>query len=271
MKKLLAFLVLIAWLLPAIADTTVQFVDVGQGDCTIVKSAGQTLMVDTGPPGARMAVEACLTANGIDRIDTLVLTHPHEDHDGLLGYLASRGPIGALYMPEYADDEEDYGDLLRKLVGKGTRIIYPGVGDQFAIGDATVTVLSAADPARFPDNINLWSIVLRIADGPTSVIVTGDAEDINEFAMIDAGMDLDADILRVGHHGSHTSTSGAFLDTVMPTVAVVSCGAGNSYGHPHQVVLDALYDRQIPVMRTDINGTVTVRIDAEAYAIQTEK
>ena len=271
MRKLLAFLLLLSWVLPAAAQTTVQFIDVGQGDCTIVQSAGQTLMIDTGPPGARGAVEAALEASGIERIDVLVLTHPHEDHDGLLDFLVESYPIGALYMPEYSDDEEDYGGLLRKLVGKGTRIIYPSVGHQFKLGDATVTVLSAEDPSRFPNNANLWSIVLRIADGPTSVIVTGDAEDINEFAMIDAGIDLDADVLRLGHHGSYTSTSGAFLDAVSPDVAVISCGAGNSYGHPHQEVLDALYDRQIPVMRTDTNGTVAAVLDGEAYTILKQK
>lgn len=257
MRKLIAALLLLLSLpVFAMADTAVHFVDVGQGDCTIIQSSGETLVIDTGPTEGREALVAQLV--GVERIDVLVLTHPHEDHDANFGYLVDNYEIGTLYMPEYSDDEEDYGDLLRRAVGHGTQIRYPAIGDRFSLGDATVTVLSAADPAQFPDDKNLWSIVLKIEDSDTSIIVTGDAEDINEYAMIDAGLDLDADILRVGHHGSSTSTSGAFLDAVTPDVAVISCGADNSYGHPHHETLDALQARGIDVLRTDLDGTIKV-------------
>ncbi len=272
-KKLFVLFLLSSVLFPtgAIANMVAHFIDVGQGDCTVVQSAGETLVIDTGSTEARAALESHLKAYDINRIDTLVLTHPHEDHDGSLGFLVDSYPIGTLYMPEYADDEEDYGGVLRRAVGQGTQIRYPAVGDQIIIGDATATVLSAGDPALYPDDKNLWSIVLKIDDSATSVIIMGDAEDTNEYTMIDAGQDLDADILRVGHHGSYTSTSGAWLDAVTPDVAVISCGSGNEYGHPHQEVLNALYDRQITVLRTDTNGTITVTIDNAAYTIATEK
>jgi len=272
MKKSLLLLVLSFVLcVHALAETTIHFVDVGQGDCTIIQSEGKTLVIDTGLPEARKALAAELQALGVQRIDTLFLTHPHEDHDGSFGFLADSYPIGTLYMPEYADDEEDYGDLLRRITGAGTQIRYPTVGDQFMVGDATATVLSAADPAQYPDDKNLWSIVTKIVDGNTSAVIMGDAEDINEYAMIDAGLDLDADILRVGHHGSRTSTSGAFLDAVTPDIAVISCGANNSYGHPHQETLDALWERSIVTYRTDLDGTITVSIDDAGYKITTEK
>ena len=264
-------LAIITLLVEAQASTTVHFIDVGQGDSTVVQSEGSTMLIDTGPPDARASLQIQLQACSVLSIDKLVLTHPHEDHDGNLGYLVDNYEIGALYMPEYSEDEEDYGGLLRRTVGKGTQILFPSVGDQFSVGDATVTVLSAADPAQFTENKNLWSIVLKIDDGDTSIIVAGDAEDINEYAMIDAGLGLDADILRVGHHGSYTSTSGAFLDAVTPDVAVISCGVGNSYGHPHSEVLDAIYDRQIIVLRTDLNGTITATIGPDAYTITKEK
>jgi competence protein ComEC len=272
MKKLLVVVSLfLAFCFPAVAETTVYFVDVGQGDSTLVQSSGETLVIDTGPPEARAALDAQLQACGVDRIDVLILTHPHEDHDGSFGYLVNSYEIGTLYMPVYADDEEDYGGLLRQAVAQGTQIRHPSVGDQFTVGDATTSILSAADPVLYSDDKNLWSIVMKIEDCSTSVIVMGDAEDINEYAMIDVGLDLDADILRVGHHGSHTSTSGALLDAVTPDVAVISCGANNPYGHPHRETLDALYDRQITVLRTDIDGTITVTIDNTAYTISTEK
>ena len=272
MKKLIATLVIsFALSVSALAVTTVRFVDVGQGDCTIVQSADETLVIDTGPPDARKALEEQLQAYGIDHIQVLVLTHPHEDHDGSLGFLFDGYTIGTLYLPEYADDEEDYGGLLRKAISRGTQIRYPAVGDQFTVGDATVTVLSAADPSRYPDDKNLWSIVTKIEDGETLIIITGDAEDINEYAMIDAGLDVDADILRVGHHGSYTSTSGAWLDAVTPDVAVISCGADNSYGHPHQETLNTLWEHDVLVYRTDLNGTVSISIKDDAYTIETER
>ena len=257
MKKLLiAFILSLCMSASTVAEKTVFFVDVGQGDCTLVLSAGETLVIDAGPSSGRDELVAQL--GGAERIDVLVLTHPHEDHDANFGYLVDNYEIGKLYMPQYVDDEEDYGGLLRRAVGHGTQIRYPAVGDQFSVGDVTVTVLSASDPAQYPDDKNLWSIVLKIVDGDTSIIVAGDAEDINEYAMIDAGLDLDADILRVGHYGSSTSTSGAFLDAVTPNVAVISCGADNSYGHSHSETLDALHARGIGVLRTDVNGTIRI-------------
>ena len=269
---LLAVLTLISAQISCVrAMSVVSFLDVGQGDCTIIQSAGHNMVIDTGPPGSWGSLDAQLNEHGIKRIDVLILSHPHEDHDANLGYLVEDIPIETLIMPQYADDEEDYGSLIRCAVGQGTRIVYPAVGDQFVVGDASVMVLSAADPAKYPDDKNLWSIVLKIEDNETSIIVCGDAEDINEYATIDAGLDLSADILRVGHHGSSTSTSGAFLDAVKPDVAIISCGADNPYGHPHAETLEALYDRQIVVLRTDLNGTITATIDAEAYKITKEK
>ena len=274
MKKTLVVLIILgSFLFPngVFAHTTVHFLDVGQGDCTIVQSAGETLVIDTGSPKARAALAEHLNTYDINHIDTLVLTHPHDDHDGSFGFLVNSYEIGTLYMPEYADDEEDYGGLLRQAVSGGTQIRYPAVGDQFTIGDATITILSAADPGQYPDDRNLWSIVSKIEDGATSVIIMGDAEDINEYAMIDAGLDLDADILRVGHHGSNTSTTGAFVEAVSPDLAIISCGAGNSYGHPHEEPLDTLTEYSVLVMRTDLYGTIQITSDGTSYRVNREK
>ena len=260
-----------ALLMQAKASMMVHFFDVGQGDSTVIQSDGKVILIDTGPAEARLRVQEQLKACDVEEIDLLVLTHPHEDHDANFGFLVDHYKILRLIMPEYSDDEDDYGDLLRKAVSKGTKIVYPAINDQYKIGDATATVLSAADPAQYLDDKNLWSIVLKIEDGDISVIVAGDAEDINEYAMIDAGLNLEADILRVGHHGSYTSTSGAFLDAVTPDVAIISCGAENSYGHPHQEILDSLYNRQITVLRTDTSGTITLTTKNEAYTIATER
>lgn len=256
--------------LSAQADSSVltaYFLDVGQGDSTLIISGDAVMLVDTGPDGGFSALQGQLDQYGIDEIDHLVITHPHEDHDANLEYLADNYTVAHLVIPEYADDEEDYGDLLREMVGQGTQIVYPHVGDLYSIGGASATVLCAADPSEYQDDKNLWSIVMRVDCGETSIMLNGDAADINEYAMIDAGLDLDADVLKVGHHGSSTSSSGAFVEAVSPEYAVISCGAGNQYGHPDAATLATLEQYHVSVFRTDLNGTICLTTDGSTHTI----
>jgi competence protein ComEC len=244
----------------ASASLNVRFVDVGQGDSTVFDIDGKTVVIDLGPKGAEDTIKAELEGKSIA---LLVLTHPHEDHDGNFEWVVENCKIDRLWMPEYSDDEEDYRDLLRRAVAKGTRIEHPAVGQSICIGVGSITCLSAGDPAKFNDK-NLWSIVTRIEYGTTSFLVMGDAEDINEYAMIDAGLDLKADVLRVGHHGSDTSTSEAFVEAVAPSYAVISCGAHNRYGHPDESVLATLEKYGVEVLRTDKNGSISMESDGHA-------
>jgi competence protein ComEC len=246
--------------LAAQASLTARSIDVGQGDCTIFNIDGETVVIDVGPSGAADTVKSELEGKSIA---LLVLTHPHEDHDGNLEWVVENCKIDRLWMPEYSDDEDDYGDLLRRAVAKGTRIEYPAVGQSICIGDGSITCLSAGNPAKFDDK-NLWSIVTRIEYGTTSFLVMGDAEDINEYEMIDDGLDLKADVLRVGHHGSDTSTSEAFVEAVAPSYTVISCGAHNRYGHPDESVLATLEKYGVEMLRTDKNGTISMRSDGHA-------
>jgi competence protein ComEC len=275
MKKIISVIVLILIILsPSIAfaeqGMAVYFVDVGQGDCTIFMSDGNTLVIDIGPPAARDALEQTLYSLEIEEIDLLVLTHPHDDHDGNFAWLIQHYRVHNMWMPEYADDEEDYGDWLRYAVSRGTQIRYPNAGDAFHLGSAEIAVLSAGDTSYFDDK-NLWSIVTRVDCGDTGIIVTGDAVDINEFAMIDAGVYLDADVLRVGHHGSYTSTTEAFVDAISPDLAIISCGANNSYGHPHAETLTTLASRDILALRTDQQGTISIVSDGINYRVHMER
>lgn len=262
MKKILICVLLALTLVhtTASASLNVRFVDVGQGDCTIFDIDGKTVVIDLGPKGAEDTVKDELEGKSIA---LLVLTHPHEDHDGNLDWVADNCKIERLWMPEYSDDEEDYGDLLRRVVAKGTKIEYPAVGQSLCIGDGNITVLSAEDTDQYEDK-NLWSIAVKVAYGTTSFLMMGDAEDINEFRMIDAGLDLKADVLRVGHHGSDTSTTEAFVEAVKPSYAVISCGAHNRYGHPEESVLETLEKCGVEILRTDKNGTISMESDGHA-------
>ena len=255
MKKILiCFLLALAFVCAtASASLNVRFVDVGQGDCTVFDIDGKTVVIDLGPKGAEDTVKAELDGKSIA---LLVLTHPHDDHDGNLDWVVEHCQVQQLWMP-------DYGDLLREIVSKGTQIRYPSVGQLICIGDGSITCLSAEDTDQFEDK-NLWSIVIKVAYGTTSFLVMGDAEDINEYKMIDAGLDLKADVLRVGHHGSDTSTTEAFVEAVKPSYAVISCGAHNRYGHPDESVLETLEKYGLEVLRTDKNGTISMVSDGHA-------
>lgn len=258
MKKII-LAILIGILIPyiAVASLKVDFVSVGEGDCTVFDIDGKTVVIDIGPKKAEDTIKAELHGKSIA---LLVLTHPHDDHDGNLDWVADNCKIERLWMPEYSDDEEDYGDLLRRVVAKGTKIEYPAVGQSLCIGDGNITVLSAEDTDRYEDK-NLLSIAVKVAYGTTSFLMMGDAEDINEYKMIDAGLELQADVLRVGHHGSDTSTTEAFVEAVQPSYAVISCGAHNRYGHPDESVLETLEKCGVEILRTDEKSTISMMSD----------
>lgn len=274
MRKLIIVLVTLQVFLIVIATTahasfSITFLDVGQGDCEILTCDEENMLVDTGPRSEQSALRKALEAAGILKFDLIVGTHPHEDHIGNLDFVLRSFAIRQLLIPLPDDPEAEYGDAWNIAQDRGVFVQAPKVGDIYSLGEATITVLSAEDPATY-ENENLWSIVLMVQYAGTRILLTGDAEDINEYAMIDAGLDLDAGILKVGHHGSYTSTSKAFVDAVSPDVAIISCGEGNEYGHPHRETLNTLQECGALVYRTDLNGTIYVVVDDTGYRISTD-
>ena len=260
-------LVIIAILVESLAyaDLSVHYIDVGQGDAALIICDGKAMLVDGGPTSASQLIYSYLRQN-VTSLEYIIATHPHEDHIGGLAAALNAVPVEIIFSPVETWNNGSFMDIAIYADMLGTPIIVPNEGDYFHLGDAVVTILHCW-PEAWDEND--MSIVARIDYGNTSFLFTGDAEDISEYMMVDSGMPLQADVLKVGHHGSHSSTTKEFVSNVMPKYAVISCGAENSYGHPHEETLQNL--QGIEVLRTDQLGTIVFHTDGTTLSYKTER
>jgi competence protein ComEC len=281
----LAALVIGAWYVGATLPPThlaVTVLDVGQGDSILIQSpGGRAMLIDgggeVGPARGgwdvgRMRVVPALRRAGVRRLDVVVLTHPHEDHVGGLPAVLENFPVGLVLDPGVSHPSPSYVRLL-KMVEAG-RIPYRAAraGMRIDLGaGAVVTILHPPEPIpTLPgDQVNAGSVVARLAFGITSMIFTGDAEASVERYLLDRGMVEASQVLKVGHHGSRTSTTPIFVDAVRPRDAVISAGADNSFGHPHAVTLQTLAAAGVRVWRTDLDGAVRLESNGMTWRITT--
>ncbi len=268
MKKLSAVVTLLfVLLLPVFvcADLTVACIDVGQGDAALIQCDGHNMLIDAGTNASTEILLSYLDDIGVKTIDLVVGTHPHEDHIGGLDKAIERYDVKNVWMPRVQADTRTFEDVLLAIQSKGLKITAPTPGTTFVLGGAAITAL-APNSVSYSET-NDYSIVLRIDYGSTSFLFTGDAEAASESEMLAAGADLHADVLKIGHHGSSSSTTDAFLDAVDPDYAIVSCGADNSYGHPHGETVSKLNAYGVRILRTDELGTITIRSDGEKISL----
>lgn len=236
----------------------VRFLDVGQGDSALVTFGGESLLIDGGPKNASQKLYAVLKDLDITHLDHVIATHPDEDHCGGLAGALEFATCGTFYCSVAEHDTDAFNDVAGRL--HGTSITVPSVGDSFALGQATVQFVGPVAPT---DDTNNGSLVCKLTYGSTSFLFTGDAEAGSETQMVDSGADLHADVLKVAHHGSNTSSSTRFLNAVIPQYAVISVGADNSYGHPANDTLVRLQAAGATILRTDELGTITFQSDGE--------
>ena len=222
------------------------------------------MLIDAGNNNNGAGLVEYLKNLGINRLDYLVGTHPHEDHIGGMDSVITNFDIGKIMIPKVSNSTQTFEDVLRAISEKGLKVTTPVAGSTFSLGAATFTVLS---PSRTSyTEINEYSVVLRMTIGSTSVLFCGDADDLNENDMVDSGLDLAADVIKVGHHGSSSSTSQAFLEAVSPRFAIISVGSGNQYGHPTEQTLSVLTSLPLDLFRTDTDGTVVLSIENGALS-----
>lgn len=239
-------------------------IDVGQGDALLLQSpSGKTMLIDAGDTDSFAAVRRVLSAYGIETLDVVVATHPHMDHIGAMADVLRHYPVGTFYLTDDTTSTEQYNRMLNALQKNGCSVVRAVAGMAVAWDDdVTVTVLNPFDGWEYAD-ANNGSIVLRVEYGTVAYLLTGDSEAETEALLI-AAYDpevLRADVLKLGHHGSNSSSCGIFLDAVQPRIALASVGKNNAYGHPHAEVLDRLSARNITLYRTDRNGIITVFTD----------
>ncbi|KMT22956.1 ComEC/Rec2 family competence protein [Clostridium cylindrosporum] len=239
----------------------VHFINVGQADSILIQDGKVNMLVDAGNNADSSTVINYLKRQKINNLDYVIGTHPHEDHIGGLDEVIKSFSIGKIYMPKVSHTTKTFMDVVNAIKSKGLKITTPTPGSKFTLDTANTTIL--APNSNNYEDLNNNSIVLKLAYKNTSFLLEGDAEDISENEMINKGYDLAADVLKVGHHGSSSSTTTSFLNKVNPKYSVIMTEKGNSYGHPHKETMDKLKSKSIKVYRTDENGTIIATSDGK--------
>jgi len=241
----------------------VHFLDVGQADCILIKTPLQkAILIDSGKNSHEDTVVSYIKSQGIDTIDVVVGTHPHEDHIGGLDAVINSFDIDKIFMPKVAYTTKTFEDVLNAIKNKGLKVTTAFEGTNIEV-DTNLKVEMLAPNSETYDDINNYSAVIKLSYNNTSFLFTGDAESISEQEMTSRGYDLKADVLKVGHHGSATSTTAFFLNKVSPQYAIISVGKDNSYGHPDNLILNRFKNFGVEVFRTDEDGTIIATSDGE--------
>lgn len=249
-------------------ELKVHFIDVGQADCILVQQGNANMLIDAGNNEDNQTIKSYLDSQGVTALDIVIGTHAHEDHIGSMDTVINSFPVGKVIFPKQTTTTKTFKDFVMAVKNKGLILTEPSVGSTFNLGEATVTIL-APNGTGYED-ANDYSIVVKVTYGNTSFLLTGDAEAASESQMGSNGSDLSATVLKVGHHGSRTSTGDSFLDKVNPKFTVISVGKGNSYGHPTKEVMNRLQARGIPAYRTDENGTIVATSNGNDVTFNTD-
>ena len=257
-------------------ELQVYYLDVGQGDSALLRiPAGEetyTVLVDAGDNGKEEQLLQELSSLGVTTIDAAVWTHPHTDHIGGAAEVLRAIDVENVYMPPVPENmtptSATYEAMLDAMLERGLRYTEATAGMVLYEGEGVSLTVVSPQPGDDWDDLNDWSVVLRLVYGDTAFLFTGDAEAVCEQKILDSGWDVSCNVLKMGHHGSSTSSSPAFLDACAPQYAVISCGEDNSYGHPHRETLAALEERDITYFRTDTSGTILATSDGTTVALR---
>ena len=273
MKKVMTFILSLALLFAIIyspdimnnnasGSLEVHYIDVGQGDSILVKNDGENMLIDGGSRSKSEDLINYLKEQDVEKIKYIIGTHPHEDHIGGLIEVINNFEVENIMLPNALSNTIVFEDLLDAIDRQALKIKKPIVSDDFNIGKSKVTIL-APNSEKY-SLTNNYSIVLKLQNGENSFVFTGDAEKNSENEMLaNNKLDLKADVLKLGHHGSNTSSNEEFLYAVDPKYAIISVGYKNSYRHPDAEILEILDKKDIESYRTDIHGTIIAKSDGK--------
>ena len=237
----------------------VHFIDVGQADSSLIICDGQAMLIDAGNPGCEDIVVPYLQELGITHLTAVVATHPHADHYGGLPGVLREVEFDTFYSSFRLHPSGSFNSLVNYVAySRGKEVTVPEQGQYFYLGSAKVTFLGPVHTDY--EDLNDTSLVFRVDYGEVSFMFTGDMERVAETDLLESGVNVKADVLKVGHHGSYSSTSYRFLREVAPKYAIIQCGRDNEYGHPHYDPLSRLRDAEVELYRNDLQGHVVCRV-----------
>ncbi len=244
----------------------IAFFDVGQGDSSIIGCNGKYVLIDAGENDKGYQILRYLDKLKVKKIDIMILTHPHSDHIGGADVIVERMKIGSIYMPDAAIATLSFESVLDAIKENDIEVYVPEVGDKLDLNGMLITFLHPAAEKEF-ENMNDVSIMIKAENSYGSALFTGDGEAEAERNVMETGLDIAANVLKVGHHGSSTSTSEEFLRAIDPDYAVISCGEYNEFGHPHDEVTDMLESFGINIYITYEEGNVYFSFSQEGVRI----
>lgn len=245
------------------SELAIHVLDIGQGDATLLSKDGKWVLIDSGDVEHRPQMKEYLKKYGVSELSKVIVTHPHADHMGGMLAVFQSVSIKDIYDDGVATSTNTYRTYLKNIKAKNVNYHKTKSGDDIALFDGVnfhvLAPVKILKDNKGEDDLNNNSICGRLSYGNFSMIFTGDAEEVEEKTILETGATVKSDVMKVGHHGSRTSSSTAFVKAVSPKVGIISVGAGNSYGHPHSKTLKTLEKYNVQIMRTDRDGTVTVK------------
>ncbi|EEH98754.1 MULTISPECIES: ComEC/Rec2 family competence protein [Clostridium] len=237
----------------------VHFIDVGQGDSILIQVNNKNLLIDSGPNKSEDKLKKYLKKLNISKFDYIIATHPHEDHIGNMSYIINNFDVLNFYAPKVENSTKAFETMVESLIRKDLKIKVLKANIKSIDLGKNIVVDVFSPLSNSYEDLNNYSPIVKISYGNTSFLFTGDAEELSENEVLNAGFDLKCDVLKIGHHGSSSSTSENFLKASNPSIAVISVGEDNTYGHPTDTVLSRL--KETKIYRTDINGNIVITSD----------
>lgn len=250
----------------------VHYIDVGQGDCSLIVCDGYTMLIDAGENGHETKVLDYLRLNNVEKLDYIIASHQHTDHIGGLPEVLDEIGTDNIIMPRLTKEQtptnSTYKAFLTSVQNSGAKVIASEVGASYNLGSATFEILGPVSDDV--EDINSMSVIVKLTYGENTFLFTGDAEKDEEREVIATGADLDCDVLKVGHHGSGTSSCTDWLDAVTPEICVIQVGADNDYGHPHENIVERLMNYADEIYRNDLCGDIVITSDGENLSVSYE-
>ena len=257
---------------PGAGTAEVHFIDVGQGDCALIRTDTENILIDSGEYEQYGTVSRYLNSLGVRYLDHIVVSHPHTDHMGCMYRIAEKYGAGDIIMPdmkEHTDDTPQYRRLTGTAEDLGIPIMYAEAGIVIEAGtDCRLEILS---PVGEYEDVNDWSVTVRFVCADVKFLFTGDIGREAEQDILASGQDISADVLKVPHHGSGTSSGRTFVQAVSPHYVVFSVGTANDYGHPHSNIVELYRRLGAQILRTDMNGNIVFNTDGNSVTLITDR